>query len=83
MSSNVAKEMINNLYKKEKSKITISTTGIAGPKGGSKNKPVGLVFIGIKYKNNNIIFKKRFSGNRLKIQGKTRDFVFKQIEKLI
>tara|TARA_B100000676_G_C17655069_1_gene618537 strand:+ start:27 stop:491 length:465 start_codon:yes stop_codon:yes gene_type:complete len=83
VSSNVAKEMINNLYKKEKSKITISTTGIAGPKGGSKNKPVGLVFIGIKYKNNNIIFKKRFSGNRLKIQGKTRDFVFKQIEKLI
>ena len=83
VSSNVADEMINNLYKKEKTKITISTTGIAGPGGGSKIKPVGLVYIGIKFRNNNFIFKKIFKGDRLNIQRKTRNFIFKKIEELI
>ena len=83
VSSNIAAEMLNNLYNKEKTKITVSTTGIAGPKGGTKKKPVGLVYIGIKYNNNTMIFKKNFSGNRLDIQRKTKDFVFKKIQDLI
>ena len=83
VSSNIAEEMIDNLYKKEKTDITISTTGIAGPKGGTKLKPVGLVYIGIKYKKNNMIFKKNFTGNRLSIQRKTRNFIFRIIYDLI
>ena len=83
VSSNVALEMINNLYKKEKTHICISTTGIAGPNGGTKNKPVGLVFIGIKFKNNKFIFKKLYKGSRLEIQRKTKNFIFKKIKKLI
>ena len=83
VSSNVAKEMINGLYNIEKAKITISTTGIAGPNGGSKNKPVGLVYIGLKFKNKNYIFKKIFKGSRIDIQKKTKNFVFKKIDELI
>ncbi len=83
VSSNVAEEMIDNLYKKEKTQITISTTGIAGPRGGTKSKPVGLVYIGIKYRKKNLIFKKNFKGNRLDIQKKTKEFIFGNIQKLI
>ena len=75
--------MINGLYKNERTKICISTTGIAGPNGGTNLKPVGLVYIGIKINNKNYIFKKIYKGNRLDIQRKTRDFIFRKINKLI
>ena len=83
VSSNVAEAMINGLYDNEKTQICVSTTGIAGPDGGTKNKPVGLVFIGIKFNKKNFIYKKFYKGNRLEIQRKAKEFIFKTIEKLI
>ena len=44
--------MVNNLNKISKTSISVSVTGIAGPKGGSKKKPVGLVYVGIKKEEN-------------------------------
>ena len=64
VSEEVAREMLAGL----KTDVAISTTGIAGPGGGSKEKPVGLVYIGIRVKDKIKIFRRELKGDRNKIR---------------
>ena len=56
--------MVKNLNKISKTNISLSVTGIAGPRGGSKKKPVGLVFIGIKKDNKTLVKKYLFKNKK-------------------
>ena len=68
VSEAVAKEMAKGAATLSKADVTVSITGIAGPDGGSEEKPVGLVYIGCQVRGESVVKEYRFKGNRNKIR---------------
>ncbi len=68
VSHEVAEAMALGMREKSKADISISITGIAGPGGGSVEKPVGTVFIGLSHRSDTVVHHCNFSGTRYEIQ---------------
>ena len=64
VSYETCSSMVKNINKISKTNISLSITGVAGPKGGTRRKPVGLVFIGIKKGNKTLIKKFLFKNKK-------------------
>ena len=76
--------MVKNLSKISKTNICLSITGVAGPRGGTEEKPIGLVYIGIKRGNKTIIKKNLFKNkNRSSIQKSSVNQAHKMILSII
>ena len=82
VSHEVCAAMAEGVCKKTGADIGIATTGIAGPTGGTDEKPVGLVYMGICYNGKTKIFKYIFTGSRRSVRYQTMKFAFHELRKI-
>lgn len=87
VSEETCREMAEGLHERTAADICLVTTGIAGPTGGSEEKPVGLVYIGLWVKGQTMIHKKYFTGGREKIRVRATisalDYLRKEVRTVI
>lgn len=79
VSPQTAKAMALGARKSFKSDVALATTGIAGPLGGTRTKPVGLVYLGIAGKKGSLTEKKIFKGSRLQIKKQAAEWALKRL----
>ena len=83
VSEEVAESLAKNIAKKNNTYIGIGITGIAGPDGGTEKKPVGLVFVGIFYKNNLYIKRYNLTPDRITNRELTVTLCLNEIRKIL
>jgi PncC family amidohydrolase len=79
VSEQTAKEMAEGVRKLAKTDFGLAVTGIAGPDGGTNEKPVGLVYIALASSNPTIVKKFNFRGDRMEVKEKTSDAALKML----
>ncbi len=83
VSEQTAMEMAIGARKNAQSDIAVSTTGIAGPGGGTPEKPVGLVYISLAYKGGTLVKKLNLQGDRDSVRTQTCENVFNLIDEFL
>ncbi len=83
VSEQTAGEMVIGALKYSLADVAISVTGIAGPSGGTADKPVGLVYIGVTNTQETKVFKHLFTGNRSEIRQQTVESALRHLNDLI
>ena len=79
VSEQTAKEMAEGVLKLGEADVSVAVTGIAGPTGGTDEKPVGLVYVGISGKHGTVVFKNKFNGNREDVRSQTVERAFELV----
>lgn len=83
VSSECAKDMAIGIRKVSNSDLGLSITGIAGPDGGTADKPVGLVYIGVSYKDKNLTSKYIFAGDRHAVRLRATSYALNTIREIV
>lgn len=83
VSETVARQMAEGARRVSGADIAVATTGIAGPSGGTAQKPVGLVFVAVATPEKTLVEKLQLQGNRQEIRAQTVDHALKMLQDLI
>ena len=83
VSSQCVKQMLKGIIQMAKADYAVAISGIAGPTGGSKDKPVGTVYIGLYTPKTQKVFKCLFKGNRQEIQKLSTSFAIKKLAEVL
>jgi len=84
VSFETARAMVEGVHGRSQAELAIAITGIAGPGGGTAEKPVGTVFFGIGQKGQAVkIDKRRFKGDRSEVRARSVEFVLKALLKTL
>jgi len=84
VSFETARAMVEGVHNHSNAELAIAITGIAGPEGGTAQKPVGTVFFGIGQKGQAVkIDKRRFKGDRNEVRARSIEFVLKALLKTL
>lgn len=81
VSEEVAQAMAEGVCRVTGAALGLSSTGIAGPTGGTDKKPVGLVYMGVCLNGKTTVIKKVFQGDRRSVRNQTVEEIFKEIKK--
>ena len=83
VSRETCEEMAKGVRLRANASLGVSTTGIAGPGGGTKEKPVGLVYIGVSTEEKTVVEELRLTGTREEVRQKTVESLFELIDKAL